>query len=68
MLCDTYQGGGTVAAATPPRVGNMDAALLPVTPSSANPLPIGPSRTGIFGESDPSMPLKCEMKDQSDEK
>jgi len=29
MLCDTYRGG-TVAAATPERVGEMDAALPPV--------------------------------------
>jgi hypothetical protein len=64
MLFDTYQGG----TRCPQRVGNMDAALLPVTPSSANPLTIGPSRTGIFGEAYPPIAVKREMKDQSHEK
>ena len=35
---------------------------LPVTPSSANPLPIG------FGEADPPIAVKREMKDKSHEK
>jgi hypothetical protein len=61
MLFDAYQGG-TVAAATPQRVGDMDAALLPGLRTSANSLPI------VFGEAGPPFPLKREMKHQSHEK
>jgi hypothetical protein len=66
MLCDRYQGG-TVAAATPQRVGEMRLCRQ-LLAASAKPSPIGPSRTGIFGEADPPTPLKNEIKYQSHEK
>jgi hypothetical protein len=68
MLCDTYQGG-TVAAATPQRVGNMDPALLPVT-CSFDECFSRSVRAGLAFSEKPihRLPLKREMKDQSHEK
>jgi hypothetical protein len=61
MLCDTYRGGTTVAAATPERVGEMDAALPPLI-CALNPLSSS-SEKPIHRKSS-----KHEMKYQSHEK
>jgi len=52
MLRDTCHGE-TVAAATPQRVGETDAALPPGICAFSDSFAIGPSRTGIFGQADP---------------
>ena len=50
MLRDTCHGE-TVAAATPQRVGETDAALPPGICAFSDSFAIGPSRTGIFRRS-----------------
>ena len=47
LLGDRYQGG----TRCPQRVGETDAALLPVICAFGESLAIGPSRTGIFRRS-----------------